>query len=148
MFKTSDTPENQVEIRLFGPMDAQFKDISEEVAGNKRWKKKTSDDIVQQYEYERAALMAVNNIHINSLRNPSDMPVNVLILAKMRADTGETTRREVVYCFKKTSNPAQDSSVPDCLAQFELRHATDEGLCEIINSLARALTPTGSLGKR
>ena len=127
MLKISDTPENQVKILLFGPNDDEFENISEEVAGIKRWERKKSRDVIEQYNYERAALATVNNIYFGSLLKRSEMPVNVLIFAEIiDGEQGKTTR-EVIYGFKNITNqtgaPVEGTSGPDWLAPPELRHA-------------------------
>jgi hypothetical protein len=145
MLRICETHENQVKILLFGPNEKEFEEIcNKAVPKSERWRNKSPKDVIEQYNRECALLRAVDNIHFDSLLSErGNMPVNVLILAEVMADERGRRTREVVYGFKKITNPVdnQDNSVPDCLASFELRHATDEGLYQIIYSLAKALTP-------
>ena len=141
----SETSKNKLKILLFGPNEDEFEKIcTEAVLKSKRWEGKSSQDVIKQYNKKRMLLNNVNNIYFGSLLpERGEMPVNILILAEIMDDGQGRRTSEVVYGFKKTTNPGdnQDNSVPDCLAQFELRHATDDGLYQIVYSLARALTP-------
>ena len=140
----SETSKNQLKVLLFGPNKEEFEKICKEaVFHGERWKGKNYQEVIKQYNEKCMWLENVNNIHFGLLLpERGEMPVNVLILAEIMDDGQGRRTSEVVYGFRKTTNPVdnQDNSVPDCLAQFELRHATDEGLYQIVYSLARALT--------
>jgi len=130
-------PENEVKIFLFGPKDNKFKEICEQVSESENGDKKSLEKVILQYNSERAALRSLDNISFGFLREGSKMPVNVLILADTSDNEGGKSSGEVVYGYEHKTTMKISR---DYLAKVDLRHATDEGLYQIINSLAGALT--------
>jgi hypothetical protein len=137
--KICNDSKNKVKILLFGPNADKFKEICNQVVpGSERWGQKTPEEVFQQYNSERDALDLLDNISFGFLREDNKMPVNVLILADTSDQEIGKFSGEVVYGYEHRTTAEISMNY---LAKLDLRHATDEGLYQIIYSLARALTP-------